>query len=132
MENVKVGILSNNRRLRFAYKMLLSQATEQHVDVLFDKISLQDVDTPVSLSKQPDVIIVDERVVYKNKALFFSFLRQLYPNCKVLLLIDEASQDLARKVKRFVQGVTEKTCSAQKLISTVQQLADNTGRKVER
>lgn len=110
--------------MRFAYKMLLSQATEQHVDVLFDGLSLQDLNTPFDLSTQPDVIIIDECVVYKNKALFFSFLRQLYPDSKVLLLIDEASKDLTKKLRKFVQGVTEKTCSAQKLIATVQQLAD--------
>ncbi|TJY63464.1 hypothetical protein FAZ19_17950 [Sphingobacterium alkalisoli] len=120
---VSVAIISTNRRLRFAYRMLLSEETDNRIEVLSEGPSLQEMGVWAKRDIEPDVLLIDDKQVYKNRKKYFSFLRQMYPHSGILLMIDEEASNLTDDIKNFVKGVVKKSCSPETLVSAIFDIA---------
>lgn len=97
MDKITVGIISSNRKLRFAYRVLLTEESDQQIEVLFDGLSLHELGTNQPGNTSPEFLLIDEDIVGTNKKLFYHFLQELFPHSAIMLMDKALNHQSLRK-----------------------------------
>ncbi len=119
MNRITVGIVSNNRRLRVAYRLLLEQEANSNVEILWDTLLGEDVKARQMQYGQPDILLVDYEGAC-NQTFGLEDLKLIFPESSFLLICDDCEQ--SRNCERAVklrQFLISKYCSVQTLLSVI-------------
>lgn len=125
MDKVTVGIVSDNKRFRMAYRLLIEAEADGFVDVLWDALAGKDVQASLNHYGLPDVILVDYEGVCTQPSLNLKKrklkeLQKLFPNSSVLFICNDCEKNSPVKVgKDLRQFLVSKYCSAQKLLQFI-------------
>ncbi|MBD1422072.1 hypothetical protein [Sphingobacterium chuzhouense] len=119
MNRITVGIVSNNRRLRVAYRLLLEQEANSNVEILWDTLLGEDVKACQMQYGQPDILLVDYEGAC-NQTFGLEDLKLIFSESSFLLICDDCEQ--SRSKERGVtlrQFIVSKYCSVQTLLSVI-------------
>ncbi|RZF62707.1 hypothetical protein [Sphingobacterium corticibacterium] len=123
MNRVTVGIVSNNRRLRVAYRLLFEQETEGNVEVLWDAVLGDEVKACQKYCGQPDVLVVDYEGMCDQASFGLEELNYIFPESKFLFVCDDFNASRTRELgKNLQQFLISKYCSVQTLLSAISSL----------
>lgn len=123
MNRVTVGIVSNNRRLRVAYRLLFEQETEGYVEVLWDAVLGGEVKSCQKYYGQPDVLVVDYEGMCDQASFDLEELNYIFPGSKFLFVCDDSNASRTRELgKNLQQFLISKYCSVQTLLSAISTL----------
>lgn len=86
---VRTGIISANRKLRFAVRVLLSEEENNDVDLVLEGSSIHELGGGLPDGLHPEVILLDYRQIYEDEQLYFHYLREIFPGSTIVLLVDE-------------------------------------------
>lgn len=111
-----LGILSSNRKLRFACKILLSEIEKNQIEFVMEGSSLQELGGAVPQGLNPAVLLLDYRQIYCDEQLYFKTLRSIFPQSAIVLLIDDfyKGQGILE-----AQQIVLQRCSSQQLIEAI-------------
>lgn len=119
MDKVTVGIISDNRRLRVAYRLLLEQETKYDVEVVWDAL-LEEVKVCQKRYRKPDVLLVDYEGMRDRACFGLKELKSFFPKSCFLFVCDDANVDVNNvRNRRLNQFVTSKYCSARSLLAAI-------------
>ena len=85
---VHLGILSWNRKLRFAFKVLLSEIEKSQIDFVMEGTSIHELGVYVPQGLNPAVLLLDYRQIYCDEQLYFKMLRAVFPDSAIILIVD--------------------------------------------
>lgn len=120
MNRITVGIVSNNRRLRVAYRLLLEQEGTSNIAILWDTLLGEDVKTCQTQYGQPDILLVDYEGAHNQSPFGLEDLNLIFPESSFLLICDDCEK--SRERERGVtlrQFLVSKYCSVQTLLSAI-------------
>lgn len=120
MHTINVGILSDNRRLRFALRTLLQEEGKAEIAILLEGLFLHELGSYQQGCTHPDVILLDHKIVYSDENLFFVTFHEFFARSGVVLLVDDAYDG---RYTAKVQCLLPQKCTEQLLLSTVRQVA---------
>lgn len=123
---VHLGILSSSRKLRFAFKVLLSELEEDQIDFAMEGPSIYELGVYVPQGLNPTVLLLDYRQIYKDEQLYFKMLRAIFPDSAIILIVDDFYK--GQGISEARQTVLEHS-STQQLISAIYKAS---GSKAER
>lgn len=116
MNTISVGIISRNRKLRFCYKMLLSQCANHCVHVVLEGTSIHELGGEGGAWKKLDVLLLDSDQVIGSK-IYFNYLRDMFDGVKLILLCDDPA--CASAYGNLVDGTLDRQCSAHQLVAAI-------------
>lgn len=122
MDKVTVGIVSDNKRFRMAYRLLIEAEADGFVHVLWDALAGEGVRASVDHYGLPDVILVDYEGICNQTSLNLKKrklkeLQDLFPNSSILFICNDCEENNPVKAgKDLRQLLVSKYCSVQKLL----------------
>ncbi|WP_133166287.1 hypothetical protein [Sphingobacterium haloxyli] len=120
MKRITVGIVSNNKRLRIAYRLLLEEEGEDQTEVLWDSLLAEDLRIYRTHYGQPDVLLVDYEGVCNQVSFCLEDLKSLFPQSAFLLICDDCEKNLNKeRGVKLRQFLISKYCSVQTLLSSI-------------
>lgn len=103
MEKINIGIISNIRKIRLAYRTLFNEHPQSPARVVLEGPSIDTVSISPNIS--PQLLLLDYRIVYKDADLFFALTRDHFGNIPILLIADQANINQARSCDRFIRSL---------------------------
>ena len=103
MEKISIGIISNIRKIRLAYRTLINEHPQSPARVVLEGPSIDTISISPSIS--PQLLLLDYRIVFKDADLFFALTRDHFGNIPILLIADPANIDQTRSCDRFIHSL---------------------------
>ncbi len=104
MERINIGIITNVRKLLFAYRIIFSAHEQSPAEVVLEAFSLDSISSNSHFNEKPELLLLDYRLVFKNTLLFFSLIEHFYPHTVILLIVDQAHLQEAKRCKSFIHS----------------------------
>ncbi|PRD57181.1 hypothetical protein [Sphingobacterium gobiense] len=124
MKRITVGIVSNNKRLRIAYRLLLEEEGDGEMEVLWDSLLGEDLGLCQTRYEQPDVLLIDYEGWCNQASFSLEDLKNLFPESAFLLICDDCEKNLSKEERgvKLRQFLISKYCSVQTLLSSISQV----------
>jgi len=104
MERINIGIITNVRKLLFAYRTLFSEHINSPAKIVFEAPSIESISSNSDLNETPELLLLDYRLVFKDTALFFSLVNHHYPNMTIFLIVDQPYIREAQRCKKYIHS----------------------------
>jgi len=104
MEKINIGIITNVRKLLFAYRILFSEHAQSPATVVLEALSLESISSNSHFNEKPELLLLDYRLVFKDTILFFSFINHFYPNTVIFLIVNQIHLQEAKRCKSFIHA----------------------------
>jgi len=104
MEKINIGIITNVRKLLFAYRILFSEHVQSPANLVLEALSLESISSNSHFNEKPELLLLDYRLVFKDTILFFSLINHFYPNTVIILIVDETHLQEAERCKSFIHS----------------------------
>jgi hypothetical protein len=105
MEKINIGIITNLRKLLFAYRILFSEHIQSPANIVLEATSIDSISSNSHINERPELLLIDYRLVFKDTALFFSFVNYFYPDTVILLVVHQTFLCEAKRCTNYVQSV---------------------------
>ena len=119
MEKINIGIISNIRKIRLAFRTLLLEHPQSPAKIVLEGPSIETVGSQTYMAIKPEVLLLDYRLVFKDSNLFFALTRDLFGNIPILLLVDQFSSDQAKRCQHDIHSLLPIELDSTQLFATI-------------
>ncbi|MGE8427796.1 MAG: hypothetical protein ACN6O7_07960 [Sphingobacterium sp.] len=125
MEKINIGIITSLRKLLFAYRILFSEHVQSPAKVVLEAVSLESISSNSLIHEKPELLLLDYRLIFKDTALFFSLLNDLYPNIVIFLIVDHTHMLEAKRCRQYIHSYLSPDVDILQLFTQIRNLTVN-------
>ena len=92
------------KKAAFCIPHTFSEHEQSPAEVVLEAFSLESISSNSHFDEKPELLLLDYRLVFKNTVLFFSLIDHFYPHTVILLIVDQAHLQEAKRCKSFIHS----------------------------